>query len=272
MPSIRRCSAQRRLHRQEEEKMIEIRELTKAYRTRHGQVLALDRVDLSIQTGDIFGIVGLSGAGKSTLIRCINRLEKPTSGSVDIDGTDITKLHGRQLRRFRSQIGMIFQGFNLFMQRTVEKNIAFPLELAGIPREQRQQRIEEVLKLVGLEDKAKAYPSQLSGGQQQRVSIARALASKPRILLCDEPTSALDSLTTASILKLLKSINEELNVTIVIITHEIGVVKTICNNMAVIDANRIVETGPVSQMFNSVQSDIARKLLGLEEVNDGSGI
>lgn len=251
--------------------MIEIRGLTKAYRTRHGEVLALDRVDLTIPTSDIFGIVGLSGAGKSTLIRCINRLEKPTGGIINIDGTDITRLQGRELRRFRSQIGMVFQGFNLFMQRTVEKNIAFPLELSGVPLAQRRQRIEEVLSLVGLEDKAQAYPSQLSGGQQQRVSIARALASKPRILLCDEPTSALDSLTTASILQLLQSINEELNVTIVIITHEIGVVKSICRNMAVIDANRIVETGAVEQMFRGVRSDIARRLLGLKEVSDASG-
>lgn len=199
--------------------MIEIRNLTKVYTTPGQEVLALDNVSLSVEKGEIFGIIGLSGAGKSTLIRCINMLEKPTQGSILVDGQEITALGKRDLRSARQKIGMIFQHFNLLSSRTVFDNVMFPLEIAGVPRSQAKKRVEELLDLVGLADKAGAYPGQLSGGQKQRVGIARALANDPKLLLSDEATSALDPQTTRSILRLLKDINRQLNLTILLITH-----------------------------------------------------
>lgn len=254
--------------------MIEIRNLSKTYPA-HGSapaVTALDQVSLTIETGDIFGIIGLSGAGKSTLIRCINLLEKPTAGEIIVDGLDVTRLNSRELRAFRSRFGVVFQDYNLYMQRTVARNIAFPLEIAKVPVAQREARVKELLQLIGLEDKASAYPAQLSGGQKQRVSIARALATHPEFLLCDEPTSALDSLTTTSILNLLQDINRKLGVSIIIITHEPGVVRRICRHMAVLSENKILETGAVADLVVNSQSPLTRQLLNAEEVIDGYGI
>lgn len=242
--------------------MIKISDLKKVYISESGSVTALDRIDLEIKKGEIFGIIGLSGAGKSTLIRCINLLEKPTSGSIRVDGQEITDLNGAELRRLRSSLGMIFQHFNLLMQRTVEGNVAFPLEIAGVSKNEIRQRTRELLELVGLSDKVKAYPSQLSGGQKQRVAIARALANRPKVLLCDEATSALDPLTTKSILELLKEINRQLGLTIVLITHEMGVIREICDQVAVIDNNHIVEAGPVIDVISSPKSEAAEKLFG----------
>ena len=207
--------------------MIELKNLSKVYKTSEKEIVALDGINLTIQDGEIFGIIGLSGAGKSTLVRCINLLERPTGGEVIIDGKSLTELPRRELLKLRQQIGMIFQGFNLLEQRNVIKNICFPLELAGVKKEDAQARALELLKLVGLEDRASSYPSQLSGGQKQRVAIARALATKPKYLLCDEATSALDPNTTRQILDLLKEINEKLGVTIVVITHEMRVIDRI---------------------------------------------
>ena len=254
--------------------MIEIRNLTKIYPASGSSpaVKALDDVSLRIETGDIFGIIGLSGAGKSTLIRCINLLEKPTSGEILVDEVDVAKLNSRDLRAFRSRFGMVFQDYNLFMQRTVARNIAFPLEIAGVPAAQREARVMELLQLIGLQDKANAYPAQLSGGQKQRVSIARALATHPEFLLCDEPTSALDSLTTTSILNLLQDINNQLGVSIIIITHETSVVRRICRNMAVLSANRILESGAVADLVVNSQEDLTRQLLNSEEITDGYAI
>ena len=242
--------------------MIELRNLSKTYSARGEQHTALDDVSLTIEDGDIFGIIGISGAGKSTLVRCINLLERPTSGAVVIDGVDVTGYEGRQLSDLRATIGMIFQDFNLFSQRTVLENVTFPLEIRGDSRADREARGRELLELVGLAGKASQYPSQLSGGQQQRVSIARALANHPRAILCDEATSALDSLTTNSVLKLLRKINRELGVTMVVITHEIGVVEKICNRMAVIDGSRIVEQGTAAEVLANPRNDVTRRLLG----------
>lgn len=247
--------------------MIEIRNLTKIYPATGSSpmVRALDQVNLTIDTGDIFGIIGLSGAGKSTLIRCINLLERPTEGEILVDGLDVAKLNAHDLRAFRSRFGMVFQDYNLFMQRTVARNIAFPLEISGVPAADRAARVTELLELVGLSDKANAYPAQLSGGQKQRVSIARALATHPEFLLCDEPTSALDSLTTTSILNLLSDINRKLGVSIIIITHETSVVRRICRHMAVLSENRILETGAVADLVANPQSALTRQLLKLEQ-------
>ena len=241
--------------------MIQIEHLSKTYdgASKHH---ALIDVDLTIEDGDIFGIIGESGAGKSTLVRCINLLERPTSGRIVIDGEDVTGYSGKQLLELRSSIGMIFQNFSLFQQRTVLKNVTFPLELVHEKREHREKRAYELLELVGLTEKAKSYPSQLSGGQQQRVAIARALANNPRVMLCDEATSALDTRTTISILKLLKDINEELGVTMVVITHSLAVAEKICNKIAVIDKGRIVETGETAAVFSNPQSAVTRELLG----------
>ncbi|MCL2503507.1 MAG: ATP-binding cassette domain-containing protein [Coriobacteriia bacterium] len=222
----------------------------------------LDHVNLTVDDGDIFGIIGISGAGKSTLVRCINLLERPTSGSVLIDGVDITGYSGRQLSDLRCRIGMVFQDFNLFAQRTVLENVTFPLEIRKDPRHKREARGRELLELVGLSEKAHSYPAQLSGGQQQRVSIARALANHPSVILCDEATSALDSLTTNSVLKLLRQINQELGVTIVAITHEISVVQKICNKVAIIDDARIVEQGLTAEIISNPQHEVSRRLLG----------
>lgn len=243
--------------------MIEVSNLSKIYQTPKGNVNALLDVNLHVEKRDIFGIIGMSGAGKSTLIRCIGLLEEPTEGNIFIDGVDMTTLKGKEKLKLRRQIGTIFQGYNLLMQRTVAGNLSFPMELAGIPKEKRQEKIDSLLKLVGLQERADAYPAQLSGGQKQRVAIARALTCDPKVLLCDEPTSALDSLTTRSILKLLKEINQELGVTVVIITHEIGVVRAICNKVAVIDSNRIIEQGNAQEVLENPKSDITRSLIGI---------
>jgi D-methionine transport system ATP-binding protein len=242
--------------------MIELRNLSKTYSARGEEHTALDDVSLTIEDGDIFGIIGISGAGKSTLVRCINLLERPTSGSVVIDGIDVTGYEGRRLSDLRATIGMIFQDFNLFSQRTVLENVTFPLEIRGDDRAAREARGRELLEIVGLAGKASQYPSQLSGGQQQRVSIARALANHPKVILCDEATSALDSLTTNSVLKLLRKINREMGVTMVVITHEIGVVEKICNRMAVIDGSRIVEQGTSAEVLANPRNDVTRRLLG----------
>lgn len=241
--------------------VIEIKNLVKRFEVENNTVVALDNINLSIEKGEIFGIIGMSGAGKSTLVRSINFLEKPTEGSVKIDGVDLSELQGRELRKMRAQIGMIFQGFNLLEQRNVLGNVCFPLELAGIRRSEAKERARELLKIVKLEDKEKAYPSQLSGGQKQRVAIARALATNPRILLCDEATSALDPQTTTAILNLLKEINERLGITIVIITHQMSVVTEVCHKVAIIDNGKLVESGSVEEIFASPKSDAAKELI-----------
>ncbi len=240
--------------------MIEIKDLCKVY-DKSSEHHALKDVNITVEDGDIFGILGASGAGKSTLVRCINMLEKPTSGSIEIDGRDITKLKGRDLLEMRASIGMIFQHFSLFAQRTVLNNITFPLELRKEPRAKREKRARELLEIVGLTEYEKRYPSQLSGGQKQRVAIARALANRPSIMLCDEATSALDTRTTVSILNLLKRINAELGVTMVIITHSLNVAESICNKIAVIDEGRIVEQGAMTTLFNNPQSDTLVELI-----------
>lgn len=241
--------------------IIEIKNLGKTFVGRAGEVKALENINLTINEGEIFGVIGLSGAGKSTLVRCINLLEKPTEGSVTVNGENLTSLSQKGLLKARQSIGMIFQGFNLLAQRTALKNICFPMELAGFSKQKARARALELLELVGLSDKANAYPSQLSGGQKQRVAIARALATEPKVLLCDEATSALDPNTTQSILQLLKDINKMLGVTIVIITHEMKVIEQICHRVAVIDHSNIVEIGNVKEVFLKPQSDIAKQLI-----------
>ena len=241
--------------------MIVLKELCKTYSSASGDVEALKDINLTIQDGEIFGIIGLSGAGKSTLVRCINLLERPTSGSVIIDGEDITTLPRAALLKMRRKISMIFQGFNLLEQRSVLRNVTFPLEIAGVGSQEARGKALGLLKVVGLEEKAAAYPAQLSGGQKQRVAIARALASDPRYLLCDEATSALDPNTTRSILELLRRINQELGVTIIVITHEMKVIDQICDRVAVIDQSRIAEEGRVSDVFTNPKSQIARELI-----------
>lgn len=242
--------------------MIQIKDLNKTYVSRQGEThVALTDINATIEDGSIFGIIGQSGAGKSTLVRCLNLLERPTSGSIVIDGRDITGLSGKELREFRSSVSMIFQNFSLLQQRTVLRNVMFPLELRHSDKKQAEKRARELLELVGLADKCDKYPSQLSGGQQQRVAIARALANNPSIMLCDEATSALDSMTTHSILKLLKDINKEMGVTIVLITHSLAVAELICDNIMVIDEGRIVESGKTEDVFANPQSEVARKLL-----------
>jgi D-methionine transport system ATP-binding protein len=245
--------------------MIQIEHLYKTYAAeKEGEEHhALKDINLTIEDGSIFGIIGQSGAGKSTLVRCINLLERPTSGSIIIDGKDITNLAGKELLDFRASVGMIFQNFSLFAQRTVLQNVTFPLELhKGYDKAAAKKRALELLDLVGLADKAKKYPSQLSGGQQQRVAIARALINNPSIMLCDEATSALDTMTTQSILKLLKDINDELGVTLVLITHSLIVAEMVCDNIAVIDGGKIVENGRTQDIFENPQSNATRQLLG----------
>lgn len=241
--------------------MIEIQGLGKIYHTSEKDIVALEKIDLTIEQGEIFGIIGLSGAGKSTLVRCINLLERPTSGKVLLDGEDLTALSKKELLLRRRQIGMIFQGFNLLEQRDVLGNVCFPLEIARVKRKEAVKRAEELLDIVGLTDRSHSYPSQLSGGQKQRVAIARALALNPKVLLCDEATSALDPNTTQSILSLLQEINRKMGVTIVVITHEMKVIDQICDRVAVIDQSRIVECGKVSDVFTNPQSEIARNLI-----------
>ena len=241
--------------------MIEIRNLAKTYHGAEGDFTAVKNINLTINDGDIFGIIGLSGAGKSTLVRCINLLEVPTEGDVLVDGKSMLSLSRRELLAARQKIGMIFQGFNLLSQRTALDNITFPLEIAGVKRAQAVKRARELLDMVGLADKERSYPSQLSGGQKQRVAIARALATEPHVLLCDEATSALDPTTTVQILDLLREINQRLGVTIVVITHEMRVIEKICNRVAVIDASEIAEEGLVSEVFLRPKSAIARRLI-----------
>ena len=241
--------------------MIELKHITKEFGTGEEKVCALQDVSLTIEDGEIFGIIGLSGAGKSTLVRCINLLERPTSGEVLVDGQDLTKLNGKDLLLVRRSIGMIFQSFNLLSQRTVLQNICFPMELAGVKKDAARKRARELLDIVELPDKANAYPVQLSGGQRQRVAIARALASDPKVLLCDEATSALDPKTTQSILQLLKELNRKLGVTVVIITHEMRVVEQICSRVAILDNGVIQETGLVSDVFSNPQSEAGRRLV-----------
>lgn len=248
--------------------MIRIENLSKTFKTSI-EVKALKCVNAHVEAGDIFGVIGMSGAGKSTLLRCIAQLETPTSGSIYIEGKDITKLSGNEKLKLRKRVGVIFQGYHLLMQRTVRENVAFPLELDGKKKDEINSRVDELLKIVGLEDKAGVYPSQLSGGQMQRVAIARALANNPSILLCDEPTSALDSLTTKAILKLLKDINEKLGVTVFIITHEIGVVKAICRHVAVINEGELVEGGETEKVFANPQHTATKLLLGITGNEEG---
>ncbi len=241
--------------------LIKINHLGKVFHTESGDLEVLRDINLHIAKGEIFGIIGLSGAGKSTLVRCINYLEKPTEGEVFFDGREMGTLSRRELLKARQSMSMVFQSFNLLAQRNVMKNVCYPLEIAGIPKDEASVRAASMLELVGLSEKAKAYPSQLSGGQQQRVAIARALSTEPKVLLCDEVTSALDPNTTRSILELLQSINRKLGVTIVIITHEMQVIEHICNRLAVIDHSRIVEVGEVKEVFLRPKSDIARQLI-----------
>ncbi len=241
--------------------MIELRHLSKTFAGADGSIEALHDISLKINDGDIFGIIGMSGAGKSTLVRCINLLERPTEGAVFINGSNVTAMTSQELRALRRKVTMIFQGFNLLMQRTCLANICFPLELAGVKRADARKRAFELLSVVGLPDKANAYPSQLSGGQQQRIAIARALATDPEVLLCDEATSALDPTTTHSILELIRDINRKLGITVIIITHQMSIVEEICRNVAILDGGRVVELGEVSEVFSNPSSPAARRLV-----------
>lgn len=250
--------------------MIEIKNLTKTFKTADATVEALKNVNISIENGDIYGIIGMSGAGKSTLVRCINMLERPTEGCVIIDGVDMSRLSSKELRKKRRDITMIFQGFNLLMQRTCLKNICFPLELAGVNKGEAVKKARELLEIVGLPDKENAYPAQLSGGQQQRIAIARALATNPKVLLCDEATSALDPKTTHSILELIKDINRKLGITVIVITHQMSVVEEICNRVAILDDGVVVEKGNVSDIFAAPKSDAARRLVFPEGFDEKS--
>ncbi len=241
--------------------MIEVRGLSKTFVTKEQNVEALQDISLSIEAGDIYGIIGMSGAGKSTLVRCLNFLERPTSGTVEIEGRDLSAMSEKELRAQRREIAMIFQHFNLLMQKNVVDNICFPLLIAGVKKKQARKKAQELLEVVGLTEKAKAYPVQLSGGQKQRVAIARALAANPKILLCDEATSALDPQTTQSILQLLKQINKEYGITIVIITHEMSVVREICSHVAIIGNGRLVEQGRVFDIFSHPKTKEAKELI-----------
>ena len=241
--------------------MIEIKHLSKTFGVSGGTVDALKDISLTIPDGEIYGIIGMSGAGKSTLVRCINMLERPTSGDILIDGKSMTELSQKELREKRRDITMIFQGFNLLMQRNCLKNVCFPLELAGVKKAEAEKRAAELLELVGLGDKFKSYPAQLSGGQQQRVAIARALATHPKILLCDEATSALDPQTTQSILSLIRDIHDRVGITVIIITHQMSVVEQICTRVAILDGGVVAEEGAVSDVFSSPKSEAAKRLV-----------
>lgn len=243
------------------EPMIRVEHISKTFPSASGKVHAVKNMSFQIQKGEIFGLIGLSGAGKSTLVRCLNLLERPDEGAIYIDGKNLMEMSEKELRKERQDIGMIFQHFNLLMQRNVVDNVCFPMEIAGIKRKEAKQRALEYLKTVGLEEKAYAYPSQLSGGQKQRVAIARVLASNPKILLCDEATSALDPQTTKSILNLLKEINQKYGITIVVITHEMTVVQEICSKVAVLDHGQIVEEGSVEELFRAPKTEEAKKLI-----------
>lgn len=250
--------------------MIEIQHLTKTFTTSDGKVDALRDVSLNIDNGEIYGIIGMSGAGKSTLVRCINMLERPTEGKVIIDGVDVGSLSNSELRNKRREITMIFQGFNLLMQRNCLKNVCFPMELAGVKKSEAIARAKELLEIVGLGDKLKSYPVQLSGGQQQRVAIARALATHPKILLCDEATSALDPQTTQSILSLIRDIHDRLGITVIVITHQMSVVEQICTKVAILDNGQVVEEGAVSDVFAAPKSNAAKSLVYPDGIDYGS--
>ncbi len=242
---------------------IEIRGLTKVYQTPDGELKALDGISLTIEKGDIYGIIGMSGAGKSTLIRCLNRLDTPSGGQVLIDGQNVLTMAPAALRHTRRRMAMIFQQFNLLSQKTVARNVRYPLEIAGVPKKQADARVRELLEVVGLAEKAAAYPSQLSGGQKQRVAIARALAGDPEMLLCDEATSALDPMTTQSILELLQRINRTLGITVVLITHEMAVIRQVCNKVAILDGGKLAEQGTVDEVFLHTKSAAGKRLFGI---------
>ena len=257
--------------------IIEVKNLTKEYNTDEGVLTALSDVSLSIEEGEIFGVIGLSGAGKSTFVRTLNLLERPTSGSVIVRGRSLTSLSERELREERRSIGMIFQHFNLLYQRNVLDNVAFPLEIAGFRKKDARKKAAEYLNIVGLAEKAKAYPAQLSGGQKQRVAIARSLAADPKIILSDEATSALDPETTSNILSLLKKINKEYGITIVLITHELKVIEQICDRVAVLDGGKLSEMGTVEELFSNPKTKAAKRLIYTERIDkeiesDGSKI
>ena len=241
--------------------IIELKGMSKVFSGKAGPITALNQIDLQIKRGEIFGIIGMSGAGKSTLVRCINLLEKPTQGQVILNGRDLTKLSGAELRKSRQSMGMIFQQFNLLMQRTALANVCFPLELAGIKGAEARKRATELLEIVGLADRMDSYPSQLSGGQKQRVAIARALATNPEVLLCDEATSALDPNTTRGVLELLQDINKRLGITVVVITHEMAVIEEICQRVAIISESEIAELGTVEEIFSRPKSEAAKTLV-----------
>lgn len=255
------------------EAMIQVENLCKSFSTKSGTVEAARNISFSIEKGEIFGIIGLSGAGKSTLVRCLNLLERPTSGTIRIKGKNLMELPERKLRKERQNIGMIFQHFNLLMQRTALDNVCFPMEIVGISKKEARKKALEYLKIVGLEEKALSYPSQLSGGQKQRVAIARVLASDPEILLCDEATSALDPQTTKSILELIRKINKEYGITVVVITHEMSVVQEICNRVAVLERGVLVESGTVEELFRSPKTEAARRLVfsGRTQIQEMNG-
>ncbi len=246
----------------QQDALIRIKGLSKVYKTPDGEVIALDSIDLSVAKGDIHGVIGMSGAGKSTLIRCINRLDSPNAGQIFYRGQDILTMDTKALLAVRRKVAMIFQQFNLLMQRTLGENVRYPLEIAGVSRKAANTRVRELLTIVGLEDRLNAYPAQLSGGQRQRVAIARALASDPEVLLCDEATSALDPMTTQSILSLLQDINRRLGLTIIIITHEMAVIRQICDRVTILDGGRIAEEGSVDEVFMHTKSQAGRRLFG----------
>ena len=248
--------------------MITLEHVSKTFTTKSGYVHAVRDVSLQINEGEIYGIIGFSGAGKSTLVRCINLLERPEAGNVTVDGRELLKLDASQLRESRKTIGMIFQHFNLMRLRTVAQNVAFPLKKSGLSKEEIARKVKELLELVDLSEKANVYPSQLSGGQKQRVAIARALANDPKVLLCDEATSALDPQTTHSILKLIKDINQKLNLTVVLITHEMGVVKEICDRVAVMEDGRIVEEGSIVDIFTHPQAKMTKSFIASTSTTD----
>ena len=247
---------------------ILIQDVSKTFETKDGSVQALNHVSLSIETGDIYGIIGMSGAGKSTLVRCMNFLEVPSEGKVLIDGKSLSEFSPKELRKEREKIGMIFQHFNLLMQKNVLENVCFPLYIQGKKKAEARAKALELLEIVGLADRAKAYPAQLSGGQKQRVAIARALASDPQILLCDEATSALDPQTTSSILELLQDINQKFGITIVIITHQMSVVREICTHVAIMKDGEVKEQGLVEEIFSHPKSQVAKELISKDSGND----
>lgn len=256
------------------ENILSIQHLKKAFAGKDGEVCALKDINIDIKRGEIFGIIGLSGAGKSTLVRCMNYLEKPTDGKVIFEGKELAEASAKELREIRQKMGMIFQQFELLAQRTALRNVTFPLEIKGVPKKEAEERARELLRLVDLADREDAYPSQLSGGQKQRVAIARALANRPDVLLCDEATSALDPNTTNSILELLKKINREFGITVIVITHEMDVISRICDRVAIIDGGLIAESGEVSEIFMAPKTKIGRDLIlgdALSEVKFGGG-